>query len=105
MNKQEIIDKLFDKLNKKGCRYPKWELYSIIDPFLEVIKESMEESEDVKLTNFGKSTVKTQKGRRHYNVNTQRNEYSSDKKMVVFIRSRNFTLDSGANNNINNNHS
>lgn len=92
MNKQEIIDKLFDKLRNSGCRYPKWELVSIIDPFLEVIKEILVNEGDVRLTNFGKFVVKTKKGRKYYNIQTGSMEIAKDKRMITFIQHR--SLDS-----------
>lgn len=92
MNKQEIIDKLFDKLKSNDCRYPKWELISIIDPFLEVIKETLMEGDDVRLTNFGKFVVKTKKGRKYYNIQTGSMDITKDKRMIAFVQHR--SLDS-----------
>lgn len=92
MNKQEIIDKLFDKLRSGGCRYPKWELISIIDPFLEVIKETLEEGDEVRLMNFGKFVVKTKKGRKYYNIRTGAIGYTPDKRMIDFVQHK--SLDS-----------
>lgn len=93
MNNQEIIDKLFDKLKSSGCRYPKWELIRIIDPFLEVIKETLEEGDHVRLTNFGKFAIKTHKGRKFYNIQSGRTEYTSDKKIIAFTPNRLFNLE------------
>lgn len=92
MNKQEVIDKLFDKLRSGGCRYPKWELVSIIDPFLEVIKESLEEGNEVRLTNFGKFIAKTKKGRKYYNIQTGAIAFTPDKRMIAFVQHK--SLDS-----------
>lgn len=86
MNKQEIIDKLFDKLKSNGCRYPKWELVSIIDPLLEVIKETLMEGDDVRLTNFGKFVVKTKKGRQYYNIQTRAMGITEDKRIIAFVQ-------------------
>ena len=88
MNKQEIIDRLFDKLKSGGCRYPKWELISIIDPFLEVIKETLEEGKDIRLTNFGKFIVKGKKGRKYYNIQKGAMGVTEDKRMIVFVQDR-----------------
>ena len=92
MNKQEIIDRLFDKLRNSGCRYPKWELIQIIDPFLEVLKESLEEGNEIRLTNFGKSVVKAKKGRKYYNIQTGAIGYTPDKRVIVFVQHK--SLDS-----------
>ena len=92
MNKQEIIDKLFDKLRTGGCRYPKWELVSIIDPFLEVIKETLMEGDDVRLTNFGKFVVKVKKGRQYYNIQTRAMGITEDKRIIAFVQHK--SLDS-----------
>lgn len=92
MNKQEIIDKLFDKLRNGGCRYPKWELVSIIAPFIEVIKETLVNGDDVRLTNLGKFIVKTKKGRKYYNVQTGSMDITKDKRMITFVQHR--SLDS-----------
>lgn len=84
MNKQEVIDKLYDKLNTKGRRYPKRELVSIIDPFLESIKEALEEGNEFRLANFGKFMVKAKNARKYYNIQTGKTDFTPEKKVVFF---------------------
>lgn len=90
MNKQEIIDRLFDKLRTGGCRYPKWELNSIIDPFLEVIKETLAEGQEIRLPNFGKFAIKVQRGRKYYNIQTGKMGFTPDKRVIAFIQHKSF---------------
>ena len=87
MNKQDIIDKLSVKLSKKegkGVNYPKWELCGIIEPFLEIVLEALDNGEDVQLSNFGKFAVKENKTRNYYNMQKGKVELSSAKRTITF---------------------
>lgn len=92
MNNQEIIDRLYHKLSSGNLRYPKWELATIIEPFLETLKEVLEEGNDIRLKNFGKFVVKVKKGRKYYNIQTGVMGVTKDKRMITFVQHR--SLDS-----------
>lgn len=88
INQGELIDRLFHKLSASNTRYPKWELQSIIDPFIEVLNEALNEGNEVRIRNFGKFVFKVKKGRKFYNVQTRTMDVTSDTKYVTFIPSR-----------------
>lgn len=84
MNKQQVIDNLHLRLSEKGTIYPKWELNEIVESFLAVVSDSLEQGHNVSLTNFGKFSVKTHKGRNFHNIHTGRVEYTPDRKAILF---------------------
>lgn len=92
MSNQEIIDRLYHKLSSGNLRYPKWELATIVEPFLETLKETLEEGNDIRLKNFGKFVVKVKKGRKYYNIQTGVTGATQDKRMITFVQHR--SLDS-----------
>lgn len=90
MNKKQLIDALFAKLENQNIRYPKWELLSIIDPAFEVIIEALARDEEVHLNKFGRFSIKHKKGARFYNINTGQKETAPDKKLVQFTPHKGF---------------
>lgn len=93
LNKEELIDRLFHKLSASHTRYPKWELQGIIDPFIEVLNEALNEGNEVRIRNLGKFVFKVKKGRKFYNIQTRTMEVTSDTKYVTFIPKRFFNAD------------
>ena len=90
MSNSDIIDRLYHRLSSGNLRYPKWELATIVEPFLETLKEILEEGNDIRLKNFGKFVVKVKKGRKYYNIQTGTMDATKDKRMIVFVQHRSF---------------
>lgn len=84
MNKQQVIDKLHSHLSDKGTVYPKWELTEIVESFLEVVSDSLEQGHNVSLTNFGKFSVKTKRSRKFYNIQKRETEQAPEKRVIEF---------------------
>ncbi len=90
MNNQQIIDKLSTRLSEKGIIYPKWEINAIIEPFLEIVMETLKNGENVRLTSFGRFTVRVQKQRNFYNVYSGNIEQAAAKRKVIFTPTKGF---------------
>ncbi len=88
LNKEELIDRLYQKMATSKTRYPKWELQSIVDPFIEVLNEALSEGNEVRLRNLGKFVFKVKKGRKFYNMQTRTMGATSDMRYVTFVPSR-----------------
>lgn len=84
MNKQQVIEKLQSHLSDKGVVYPKWELNEVVDTFLSVVLESLDQGNSVSLTNFGRFVVKTKKSRTFYNIQKGVTEQTQEKRVVEF---------------------
>lgn len=90
MNKQHIIDKLKTKLAEDGTIYPKWELSKIVEPFLEIVMETLNRGEDVQISNFGKFTIEHKGGQKYYCMKSEQMVISSPKRVVAFTPNRKF---------------
>lgn len=84
MNKQQVIEKLKLRLADQGVIYPKWELNRVINTFLNVVIESLDQDNNVNLTNFGRFMVKTKKSRRFYNIQKGATEQTQEKRVIEF---------------------
>lgn len=93
LNKEDLIDRLYHKMAASKTRYPKWELLSIIDPFIEVLNETLNEGNEVRIRNLGKFVLKAKKGRKFYNIQTKTMDVTSDTKYVTFIPGRFLNFD------------
>lgn len=89
MNKQQVIAKLHKHLSNRGANYQKWEINEILEPFLALILEELEQGKNITLANFGKFTVKIHKSRLYYNINKGQMEHTSEKRSIVFTPYRN----------------
>ena len=79
MTKIDIINNVYDKLglSKKECA-------DIVDRFFEVIKETLERDEDVKISGLGKFVVKQKKARRGRNPQTGDEIEIARRKVLLF---------------------
>ena len=92
MNKQQLINSLYKRMANSSVQYQKWELDLIIDPLFTIILETLKTGEKISIKNFGKFVVKRQKGRRFYNIQSQKTEMGSDRNIVVFTPDKNFDM-------------
>lgn len=88
MNKQQVIDKLHKHFINKGISYQKWEINEILEPFLALVLEELEQGKSISLASFGKFTVKAHKSRPYYNINKGEMNLTSEKRSVVFTPKR-----------------
>jgi len=70
MNKQEFVSVLVEKLREEGVEITKKDTAKVVDAFLDVIQEQLEQGERVQLVGFGTFGVKTRAGRRGRNPQT-----------------------------------
>lgn len=90
MNKQQIIDKLYKQLSGQGISYQKWELNEIIEPFLALLLEELNQGNNISLIHFGKFVVKTHKSRPYYNINKRQTDLTKERRSIEFTPHRNF---------------
>jgi len=83
MTKLDIENKLYDKLGltKNGC-------YDILEKFFEIIKRTLAQDEDVKISGFGKFTVKQKRARRGRNPQTGDKIQIEERKVLLFRLSK-----------------
>ncbi|MEI7637862.1 MAG: integration host factor subunit alpha [Syntrophus sp. (in: bacteria)] len=83
ITKSEIIDILYEKtgLSKKECT-------SSVEATIDIIKEELEKGNDIKISGFGKWTVKSKKGRIGRNPKTGEAMTISARKVVTFKPSK-----------------
>lgn len=83
LTKAQIIDSIHDQLNfsSKGAA-------ELVETLLEIIKKSLENSEDVLISGFGKFCVKEKKERRGRNPATGEDMILRKRKVVTFSCSR-----------------
>lgn len=79
MTKNDIIDLLYEKtgLSKKGCA-------SAMESTMDIIKEELGKGNNVKISGFGKWTVKSKKDRKGRNPQTGEAMTISARKIVTF---------------------
>ncbi|OQB72101.1 MAG: DNA-binding protein HU [Deltaproteobacteria bacterium ADurb.Bin135] len=79
MTKREIIDLLYEKdgLTKKECA-------SSVDATIDIIKSELGKGNDVKISGFGKWTVKSKNERKGRNPQTGESMKISARKVVTF---------------------
>ncbi len=79
MTKAEIVEQVYDKLglSKRECA-------DIVDRFFEAIKETLSKDEDVKISGFGKFTVKQKHARRGRNPQTGEELEIKGRKVLLF---------------------
>jgi len=68
--------------------YPKNQSFDIIETLLEIIKRTLESSEDVLVSRFGKFCVKTKHERRGRNPSTGEDMMLEPRRIVTFRSSR-----------------
>jgi len=79
ITKSEIIDLLYEKigLTKKEC-------VSAVESTIDIIKEELGKGNDIKISGFGKWTVKSKKDRKGRNPQTGEAINISARKVVTF---------------------
>lgn len=79
MTKNDLIDLLYEKadLSKTACA-------SAVESTIEIIKGELEKGNDVKISGFGKWTVKSKKERKGRNPQTGKAMTISARKVVTF---------------------
>jgi integration host factor subunit alpha len=80
LTKADIIDKFYNSIN-----LPKDRSSELIEALLEIIKQTLEQGEDVLITGFGKFSVKTKNPRRGRNPQTGK-DLELDARRVVRFR-------------------
>lgn len=90
MNKQQVINKLYKHLSQQEMSYQKWEIVEVVEPFLALISEELNNGNNINLSQFGKFSVRTRKSRAYYNINTRQMESSTARREIVFTPDKNF---------------
>ena len=79
LTKEHIVNSLYNNLN-----LPKAKSAKIVESLLDLIKERLENGEDVLITGFGKFCVKDKRERRGRNPTTGADLMLGARKVVVF---------------------
>jgi integration host factor subunit alpha len=79
MTKMDIIKNVYDRL-----ALSKHESADIVDKFFEVIKETLAEEKNVKITGFGNFSVKHKRSRRGRNPHTGEEMEIKERKVLLF---------------------
>jgi integration host factor subunit alpha len=79
LTKVDIIDSIYEKIG-----IPKQECVRIVESVFEIIKDDLENGNDVMISGFGKWTVKTKKKRKGRNPQTGRELMIDARKVVTF---------------------
>ena len=79
LTKADIVESVNNEL-----RYPKNRCSELVETLLEIIKESLEQGEDVLISGFGKFCVKGKKQRRGRNPATGDDLLLGERKVVTF---------------------
>ena len=79
MTKLEIVTSLYEKLG-----FSRRECANIVDAFFDVIKKTLAEGENVKISGFGNFVVKEKKARRGRNPQTGDEIEISERKVLNF---------------------
>lgn len=79
MTKLEIVTSLYEKLG-----FSRRECANIVDAFFDVIKKTLGEGENVKISGFGNFVVKEKKARRGRNPQTGDEIEISERKVLNF---------------------
>lgn len=85
MDKRKLVAAVAKKTD-----YAKWEINKILEPLLETIIDALENGDEVALNNFGKFTLKHQKGKETIHPKTQQRIKVPPKVSVVFNATRMF---------------
>ena len=80
MTKADIVDRLYDSLSES----PKSKCYDYVDLVFELIKQSLAAGEDVKISRFGKFSVRRKKERQGRNPKTGEAVIISKRRVVTF---------------------
>ena len=79
LTKIDIIDSIYEKLG-----IPKKECVSIVESIFAIIKDDLDQGNDVMISGFGKWTVKTKKKRKGRNPQTGESLMIDARKVVTF---------------------
>ncbi len=79
LTKSQIVDSIQDQLG-----FPRSHSYDLVENLLEILKKTLESSEDVMISNFGKFCVKKKKKRKGRNPATGEDLMLDKRKVVVF---------------------
>ena len=86
LTKTEIIVCIQEKL---GNRFSQKQIQEYVEVLLEVIKSTLENGEDVLISNFGKFTVKDKSARKGRNPATNKSILLPERRVVTFKSSKN----------------
>jgi nucleoid DNA-binding protein len=84
MNKKDIADSIFRKLNVK-----RFEAYTFIDLLIEVVIENLKKGDKVVISNFGTFKVMKRLEKRVINPNNKKAMKIPARKIVKFLPSKN----------------
>jgi integration host factor subunit alpha len=79
LTKADLIDALYNQLD-----LPKTKATQVVESFIEVIKETLENGENVLITGFGKFYVKEKRERKGRNPQTGKDLMLGERKVVTF---------------------
>lgn len=79
VTKAQIIDAIQDNIG-----YPRNQSAEIIEALLEIIKQKLQNGEDIMISGFGKFSVKNKKDRRGRNPATGKDLMLSKRKVITF---------------------
>ena len=79
LTKADIVESV-----NKELGYPKNRCSELVETVLEIIKDSLEEGEDVLISGFGKFCIKNKKQRRGRNPSTGDDLLLGERKVVTF---------------------
>lgn len=79
LTKADLINALYNQLD-----LPKTRSSKVVESFIEIIKRTLENSEDLLITGFGKFTVKEKRKRKGRNPHTSEDLMLGERKVVTF---------------------
>jgi integration host factor subunit alpha len=80
MTKADIVDKLYDALKES----PKSKCYEYVDLVFDMMKQTLAQGEEVKISRFGKFSVRNKKERQGRNPKTGEPVTISRRRVVTF---------------------
>jgi integration host factor subunit alpha len=83
MTKAELVEKIYERLG-----LTKRECYNLVESVFDIMKESLIEGENLKISSFGSFIVKEKKARKGRNPQTNETITISERKVIAFRPSK-----------------
>lgn len=94
MNNTELINKFRRKLIEKASTvYPHCEIEMLVDSLFDVIGDTLNKQESVKIKNFGKFSIKNHPKRQFYNLPKRRLDIRDEKRQIIFTPTKRGKID------------
>ena len=81
LTKAEVVNRIFEKF---GGSFSNRQAQEVVEVLLEIIKSTLENGEDVMISNFGKWSVKEKSARRGRNPATEEDMILPARRVVTF---------------------